>query len=317
MILGIAGPDLNPQPSPDSAKVSLQKECVAMLPDSTHIAFIHLQVASLPRSLAFYRDLLGFQDVTRSGPTALLSANGQRPYTIALTENPKATHKPPRTTGLYHVAIRLPDRSSLARILRRLVDYSWPLQGAADHDVSEALYLADPDGIGLELYTDRPRDLWRMENDQVAMTTNPLDMEDLLAQIQGGDWEGIDPRTDIGHVHLHVSNLELAERFYAQQLGLDVMQRGYPGALFLAAGGYHHHLGVNIWAGHNAPPPPPDSAGMIAYGWRLPDESSWQQVVDHLREAGTPLDDQYQIDGSAYSVLARDPDFNGVALVAD
>jgi catechol 2,3-dioxygenase len=129
------------------------------LPEGTHIGHVHLQVADLNQALAFYRDLVGFWQVSQNGPTAILSATGEPPFHILLTERRGARRKPPRTTGLYHVAVRFPGRRALARILRRLLTEQWPLQGAADHRVSEALYLADADGNGLEFYTESARAL--------------------------------------------------------------------------------------------------------------------------------------------------------------
>ena len=287
------------------------------LPDQTVISHVHLQVSSLERALAFYRDLLGFRQVSPNGATAMLSATGEAPYHIALTERPGARPKPPRTTGLYHVAIRFPTRRALARIFRRLAVHNWPFQGAADHLVSEALYLADPDGNGLELYVDRPRDRWPQQNGQIAMASDPLDVEGLLAETAGdaAPWTGVHPETDIGHVHLQVSDLAGAEAFYHDLLGLDVTQRGYPGALFLSAGGYHHHLGVNVWAGRGAPPPPPDAVGLLAFGLQLPGEEAWRLLQQRLRESGVETkelrDHEY-----AMGVLIHDPAGNGVELLA-
>jgi catechol 2,3-dioxygenase len=285
------------------------------LPPGTHIAYAHLRVANLERSLQFYRDLLGFHAIDREDATLRLSATGQRPPEIILTGHPGAQPKPPRTTGLYHIAIRLPDRLALARVLHRLLESDWPLQGAADHLVSEAIYLPDPDGNGLELYTDRPRERWAWNGDQVAMATEALDVAGLLVEAnRGGPWTGIDLATDIGHVHLHVSDLKRAEAFYADLLGFDVTQRTYPGALFVAAGGYHHHVGLNTWAGRGAPPPPPDAAGLVAFGICLPDRETWQTVVDRAKEAGMPV--ETQDDGHSASALLHDADHNGVVLLA-
>lgn len=277
------------------------------LSDTTHIAYAHLRVSDLERALAFYRDLLGFQVIDQQDSTVTLSATGDVPAHLFLTALPGAIRKPPRTTGLYHVAIRLPDRRGLARVLRRLLEQRWPMQGAADHLVSEALYLPDPDNNGLELYTDRPRDQWVWNGDQVAMATEALDVENLLVQADNGAWKGIDPGTDIGHIHLHVSDLARAEAFYSDLLGFDVMQRGYPGALFVAAGGYHHHLGLNIWAGRGAPPPPPDAVGLIDFGITLPDETSRRALLDRVQAAGVAVDED--------SGLFHDADGVGVALV--
>ncbi len=285
------------------------------LPDETQIGYVHLRVTDLDRALGFYRDLLGFRELEREGATVSLSATGTRPVHLLLTAQRGAQPKPPRTTGLFHVAIRLPDRAALASLFQRLLARDWPLQGAADHAVSEAIYLADPDGNGLELYADRPRDTWtRSADGQIVMVTDPLDARDLLAQARdSAAWDGIAPGTDIGHVHVQVSDLARSETFYAGLLGLGVTQRGYPGALFLAADGYHHHLGVNIWAGQGAPPPPADAVGLITFALRLPDAGSWQALVARLRQADM-LDDS-PAHGSLQAAL-HDPDQIGVVLLA-
>ena len=284
------------------------------LPDGTQIGYAHLRVGNLTHALAFYRDVLGFREVERDGATVSLSATGAHPVHLMLTEQPGARPKPQRMAGLFHVAIRLPDRAALARIVQRLLARRWPLQGAADHGVSEALYLADPDGNGLELYADRPREQWPWSGDgQVAMVTDRLDMGDLLTlAVDSTSWDGIDPGADIGHVHLQVSDLARTESFYAGLLGLDVMQRDYPGALFMAAGGYHHHIGTNTWAGQGASPAPPDAAGLIAFSLRLPDARSWQALVARVQQAGV-LDEQGL---NAVQATVHDPDQIAVVLLA-
>lgn len=288
------------------------------LPAAAHIGYVHLRVSDLPIALDFYTGVLGLHEVVRKQSTAYLSANHNRPYQVLLTEVAGARPKPPRTTGLYHAAIRLPDRPALARVLKRLMARGWPLHGAADHGVSEAIYLADPDGSGIELYTDRPRSEWAWVNGQIAMVTEPLDVGALLDTIgdDSGEAAAIDPRTDIGHVHLQVSDLARAEAFYAGLLGFDVTQRSYPGALFLSAGGYHHHLGLNIWAGRGAPPPPSDAAGLIAFVLRLPDRAVWQTMVERLAEAGLSPE-PHKENGRAEAALVHDPDDNGVLLLSE
>jgi catechol 2,3-dioxygenase len=285
------------------------------LPPQTHIGLAHLRVSDLDRALSFYRDRVGFREARRNGATAVLSASGGAPAHLVLEALPGARPRPPRTTGLYHVAIRLPTRAALAQVVRRLAGGGWPFQGAADHGVSEAFYLADPDGNGLELYVDRPREQWAWSGDQVAMVTEPLDVEGLLAEAGEADDGLLDPGADIGHVHLSVSNLAQAEAFYADLLGLDVTQRTYPGALFLAAGGYHHHLGTNTWAGSGAIPPPPDAVGLAAFELRLPDRAAWEALVERVRAAGyTP--DPAPFYGVTDAVLLHDPDQIGVLITA-
>ncbi len=256
------------------------------LPERTSIQNVHLQIADLDQGLAFYETLLGFRLIRREGSAAELSASGLAPAQILLTELRGARPKPARSTGLYHVAIRLPNRKELARLFRRLLEHRYPFGGFADHGVSEALYLSDPFGLGLELYRDRPREEWPWVNGKLAIFTNQLDVDGLLAEAERepNEWTGIHPDTDIGHVHLHVSDLGKAEEFYCKQLGFDVMERGYPGALFISAGGYHHHLGLNIWAGRGAPPPPPDAVRLQAITIDIPDRNAWQALLNELED---------------------------------
>jgi catechol 2,3-dioxygenase len=270
------------------------------LPPETRIGSVRLQIADLDRALAFYEILLGFRLLRRESNHAELSATGSAPSQIFLSELPGARPKPARSTGLYHVAIRLPSRRELARLLKRLAEHRYPFTGFADHGVSEALYLNDPFGLGLELYRDRPRDEWPREHGKLRMFTEHLDVEGLLAEAEqeSSEWTGIAAGTDIGHVHLHVSDLGKAEEFYCHRVGFEVTERGYPGALFVSAGGYHHHLGLNIWAGRGAPPPPSDAVGLLAYSVVIPDASAWNVLARQFEAANaivTRTDRQFAV----------------------
>lgn len=249
------------------------------LPAGTHISHVHLRVKSLERELHFYESLLGFSNFEQRDTTVALSATGQPPSQIVLTESPQALPRPPRTTGLFHVAIRFPNRVELAKTVLRLAQRGYPIHGASDHLVSEAMYLADPEGNGIELYCDRPVSEWKWSNGEIAMATEPLDVDALLQEADGKEWTGIHPLTDIGHIHLNVSSLTSAEEFYSKRLGFDVTTRSYPGALFMSAGGYHHHIGANIWAGRNAPRPPENVLGLIAFGIAVPN-AALQTLMD-------------------------------------
>lgn len=234
------------------------------LPEDAHIGEVSLTVTNLERSVAFYRDVLGFREVTRDDGVSRLGADART--LVELHENPQAIPKPRRSTGLYHFAILVPSRAALGRSLRRLFERRWPLTGASDHLVSEALYLNDPDGLGIEIYRDRPRGEWPRRDGQIAMATDPLDLQNVQDQ-PGADaaWTGLEAGTVIGHVHLHVPHLDTAEAFYCGRIGFEPMVRGYPGALFVAAGGYHHHLGLNTWTGIGAPPPPEHAVGLRSF----------------------------------------------------
>lgn len=261
------------------------------LPDRTQISFIHLQTPDIQRSLMFYQKLLGFRIVNREGSSVSLSADGERQTLISLTERPHAIPRPPRSTGLYHVAILFPNRAELARMFKRLYEAQWPFQGFADHGVSEALYLADADGNGIELYADRPRDQWPHRNAGLAMTTEELDLEDLLSELsdETADRGGIHHDTMIGHIHLMVSDLSKAERFYHEIIGFDVTQRSFTGALFVSAGGYHHHIGLNVWGSRGAPPAPKNAIGMLRFGVQLPDGNAVADLRRRLEQAGSAV----------------------------
>ena len=238
------------------------------LPDDAHIESVSLTVRDLQRSIAFYRDVLGFRVDKSTEVEAALSADRARTL-IELHEQRDAIPRPRRCAGLFHFAILVPNRAALGRSLRRLIEQNWPLSGVADHLVSEALYLSDPDGLGIEIYRDRPRDTWRKADGQIAMATDPLDL-DSVANEPGAElpWTGLDAGTVIGHVHLHVPSLVEAERLYCGIVGFEPMVRTYPGALFVAAGGYHHHLGLNTWMGEGAPPPPENAVGLRRFSVR-------------------------------------------------
>jgi len=262
------------------------------LPDEARIGYVHLQTSNLERSLHFYETLVGLKPVSVEWDTVSLSASGKHPVHLVLTERSGARPKPARSTGLYHTAIRFPNRRELAKVFYRLYRNEVAFQGFSDHLVSEAIYLADPDGNGVELYADRPRSEWVMNHNQVQMATEPLDLEGLVAGLSDEDKkaEFAHPKTDIGHVHLHVADLKSSEDFYAGLLGFDVTQRSYPGALFLSAGGYHHHIGVNVWAGRGAPPPPDDAVGLLRTGISLPTSNALAEFERHITESNIQFD---------------------------
>ena len=224
------------------------------LPAETSVGAVSLQVGDLDRSLDFYRTTLGLADLGRKGSVAVLGA-GARPL-VELRERRGASPAAPGRLGLFHFAILLPDRPSLGRFVKHLGERGVDA-GAGDHLVSESLYLPDPDGLGIEIYADRPRGSWRRIGRELMMATEPLDLEGVVAAAGDGTWAGIPVGATMGHVHLHVGDLALASRFYFAALGLDRVVWSYPGALFLSAGGYHHHLGTNVWAGPGIDLPAP------------------------------------------------------------
>ena len=220
---------------------------------ATSMGAVRLTVADLEGMRDFYRDAIGLTELAGEGDVVRLGADSQS--IVELVGDPDAPPRPRGTSGLFHLAILVPTRADLARALQRVAEAGWRLSGASDHLVSEALYLSDPEGNGIELYRDRPREEWPVRDGVLQMDTLPLDLDGVLGELRREDAQaGMPSGTRIGHVHLNVGDLTAAEAFYSGGLGFDVMVRGYPGALFVSAGGYHHHLGLNTWAGEGAPP---------------------------------------------------------------
>ena len=256
------------------------------LPAATKPGPVHLQVTDLGRSLDWYAHVLGLRAAEQRDGTATLTDQAGTTALVQLSERPGA-RPARRRLGLYHYALLLPDRSDLGAFLRHLY-----VQGArvasADHLVSEALYLNDPDGLGIEVYADRPRATWRVSDGEIAMDTRPLDQIDLARAAVNTSWNGMPAGTTMGHVHLHVADLQRADAFYHEALGLDRVVWSYPGALFLSAGGYHHHLGLNTWAG-DAEPAHDDEARLIEWSLVLPSGKDVMAAGASLRAAGFPV----------------------------
>ena len=220
------------------------------LPDTTRLGAVTLRVADLERSVHFYSRLLGFTLLDRASGRATLGVpmGATLRALVVLREECGIRPAPSQGhTGLFHVAFLLPSRADLGRLVRDLSARGVRL-GAGDHLVSEAFYLQDPDGLGIELYRDRPRDEWRRSGRELMMATDPVDVTAVVDAGGGQPWRGMPEGTSIGHVHLKVGALEPARAFYAEALGFDTTVWSYPGALFFGAGGYHHHLGTNVWA---------------------------------------------------------------------
>jgi catechol 2,3-dioxygenase len=251
----------------------------------TSMGAVRLVVADLDRIRDFYRDAIGLSELPPENGTVRLGTDGEP--IIELVGEPDARPRPHGTSGLFHLAILVPSRPDLARALQRVAEAGWRLSGASDHLVSEALYLSDPEGNGIELYRDRPREEWPVRDGAIQMDTLPLDLDGVLSELRREDANaGMPPATRIGHVHLNVGDLTAAEAFYSGALGFDVTVRGYPGALFVSAGGYHHHLGLNTWAGEGAPPPPHGSRGLLRFEIVLPSAEALAAEENRLLEAG-------------------------------
>jgi catechol 2,3-dioxygenase len=267
------------------------------MPAALQLGQVSLQVSDMARSLEYYQRVLGLRVLQRSGAEAALAAYGDDTPLVVLRERPGAQPVPRQgVLGLYHFAILLPDRAALGRFIAHLAQLG-ERAGASDHLVSEALYLRDPDGLGIEVYADRQRSSWRAVDGQVVMATEPLDLAAVVAEARGEPWTGMPAGTRMGHVHLHVGDLEEAARFYHEALGLDRMVWSYPGALFLAAGGYHHHLGLNTWAGAGARPAGEQDARLLEWRMTLP-ASQAVRARASLESAGyavTPTADGFRV----------------------
>jgi catechol 2,3-dioxygenase len=285
---------------PKAASVSIDPQ--------TQIGVVALTVADLRRSLAFYRNALGLTALEQAGPDVVLGVAGTP--LVLLHEQPGALPwMVDAMTGLYHYAILVPTRADLGRWLRHYCAQGYPPPGQGDHIVSEALYLRDPDGHGIEVYADRPRATWQWSDGTVRMGGGPVDVRGLLAEgdAKGEPWTGLPAGTILGHVHLQVGQISQAEAFYHGVLGFDVVAR-MPTALFVSAGGYHHHLGLNTWHSQGAAPAPPDTASLRFYTLALPSDAARDAVAARLAAAEIPLNQ------AGEAIVVRDPWQNVILL---
>ena len=276
------------------------------LPADTHIGRVRLRVGDLERALAFYRGVLGLSVSRDQGSTVTLGD------LLVLEEYPGIARRPARpvTTGLYHVALLVPSRRELGRSLLGLRQAGHPLRGMSDHAVSESLYLDDPDGNGLEIYADRPRAMWPVRDGVVQMTVDPMDIAGVVAagRERPEPWVGLSPETVVGHLHFTVSALDPAVAFYRDVIGFDVMM-SIPSLVAVSAGGYHHHLNLNTWAGEHAEQDSDRVAGLSGWELRVPDRNGRKALIERLTAAGTLV-------GSSNGVTARDPDAIPVEVTA-
>ena len=285
-------------------------------PDS-RIGHVHLTVADLERQIEFYRNVVGFELHWREGETAGLGA-GQADL-LRLTED-SGSSRVRGTTGLYHFAILYPNRRELARSVARLFELRYP-NYPTDHLMTETTYLDDPEGNGIELYSDTPeRGRWDMSDDRFAAVDadgnphsgrEPLDVEALLQHLHPGDAldQSAPEGTVIGHVHLHVADISESNHFYNDQLGFDIQGLSNSiGVSFVSAGGYHHHIGLNIWLGQGAPAPADDALGLQYFSILVPDAAELERLSDRLGQAKLPFKE------NEVGVLTRDPSNNGVLL---
>ena len=269
------------------------------LPDAAHVGAVRLQVADLSRSLDYYQQVLGLRILDRSHDTASLGTEGSRRELVRLHAKHGIAPAPRRGAfGLYHFAVLLPDRAELGRFAAHLSRLNLRA-GTADHLVSESFYLTDPDGLGIEVYADRPREMWKTRGREIAMAVDPLNVAGLIADAGPTAWERAPGATTIGHMHLHVGDLDRSEHFYHSALGFDKTLWSFPGALFLAAGGYHHHLGTNTWSA--GPAATDDQARLIDWELVVPDADAAAAVADSLVRSG------YVADNTGAGWAASDP----------
>ena len=285
----------------------------APIDPSLRIGSVRLAVADLPRSIEFYERVLGLPLVSRDNDGALLGLDRESP-SLELTAIADPTPVSPHDTGLFHVAWLHPSRAALAATVQRIVRGGWLIGGASDHGVSEALYLSDPDGLGIEIYADRPRERWARPADGhgVKMVTLPLDLDDLMAQAPAQAQDAIAPDTSVGHIHLKVSDVPRALAFYRDVLGLD-QQAQLPAAAFLSAGGYHHHVGLNSWQSSGASGPPDSAPGLRNVGFELGDADALAALRRGLADAPGETVVARADDGH---LSTSDPDGNRLTFVA-
>lgn len=255
---------------------------------NTFVGHVKIKVENLERSLKYYQEVIGFNILEQTKTTAKLTTDGKTSI-LSIEQPANVVPKQGKTTGLYHFAILLPHRSDLANITNHFIENGIQI-GSSDHLVSEALYLSDPDGNGIEIYADRDPSDWDWYSGEVVMTVDPLNFENLLSHAKlEQPWKGLPAGTVMGHIHLHVSDLKKAVEFYVKGLGFEVVNQYGSQALFLSTGKYHHHIGLNTWNGVGAPTPPVNSVGLESFTLILPNDETREQVVKKLKETGTSV----------------------------
>jgi len=274
--------------------------------DNIYVSQITLKVTNLETSLEFYKEIIGFKLLEGSKNKAILTVDGVNPI-ITLIKPEKVIPKLRKRTGLYHIAILLPNRVELGALLKNIRDKEYSIIGGSNHGVSEAIYLQDPDDNGIEVYADTPEEDWDIDDGNINMITDYLDYKGLIKAAEDMAWTGLSNDTIIGHIHLHVADLDDSQRFY-EALGFKITQSIPNQAYFMSTGGYHHHIGFNIWNGKGAKPLDNESAGMEYFTLLYPNKDLLDKSLKMLDEQGYKY---YQIDGSLF---ANDPSENLINL---
>ncbi|WP_332692978.1 VOC family protein [Bosea sp. (in: a-proteobacteria)] len=254
---------------------------VEALDAPVHIGAVSLRVRDLPGLTAFYRDAIGLSLISERPTESVLGVAG-----LPLIRLEAGAQAPSSAAGLFHLALLLPSRADLANWLAHATRKRLPLEGASNHLVSEALYLSDPEGNGIEIYRDRSRPEWpRLDGGSIKMSTERLDLDALLREADGRDYAGMPEGTVMGHIHLRVGDVAAAEAFYRDTLGFEVMVH-YPGASFMATGGYHHHIAANVWHSRGAGPRRADEAGLSRFELVARDDAAFASLRQRMLAAG-------------------------------
>lgn len=271
------------------------------------INHIVLKVEDINRSKEFYTKIIGFTVLKEDSKQVSLSVDGLTAL-ITLVQPKNVIKKLPNKTGMYHFAILLPKRTDLGLFLKNIVDKDYPISGGSNHGVSEALYLEDVDHNGIEIYVDTDPSTWRWQDKHVNMTSSRLDVNDMLAEVNAKEWNGLPKDTKIGHIHLSVADLNAAKRFYEEGLGYNLVSSFSNQAYFFSTGGYHHHVAVNVWNGKNALPLAKNSVGIKYFSIMLEDEKKRQEIVDNLIKLG------YKVTNEKEGIFTQDPSDNKIQL---
>lgn len=274
----------------------------------TFVSQVNLKIQNVERSIAFYKEVIGFKVLEQTSRSAVFSADGKTAL-LTVVQPDHIAPKQGRTTGLYHFALLLPKRTDLAKIVQHFVELEIQF-GSSDHLVSEALYLSDPDGNGIEIYIDRDPSEWNWSNGEVEMTVDPLNFPALLSVGRQQSWKGLPAETAMGHIHLHVSDLKSSEEFYSRGLGFEVVNRFGTQALFISDGKYHHHIGLNTWNGVGAPTPSPTSAGLESFNLTFSSVEKRNKIIIQLKEIGAHVTEENG------SFVVTDPSGNRIRLIA-